>query len=338
MAGLAERLRIGGPARDVKMGDTFNKASKAQAYHTIRYDFKPQSIDTQRMGTLEVGENHDVTVAVPHREGSGQTQTVFKGNEKPIAKECLLIIDHNTGEISLERISTQITVKKTREEGSSRINSHRPPTPLNQGHKSSPPQKFSPSHNSRGPGPTGSSPSRSRPSPSHHKVSPPTKMSPHRNSSSVPSKSPSNSFMPSMGGIGSMPMFDMGTPTPHNAHMEPKAAETGLMSDSSSDSSSNSGSSSSSDSDSDSEGEKQQQPPPQAQPPPPTSSKKANGHSKHQSSALHQSALGNNSDSDSDPDNPPPTQKKNSGGQSGGAPINLNDDLQLSEDDSDDSD
>lgn len=317
MAGLAERLRVAGPAKALRLGDTFNKASKAQAYHTIRYDFKPQSIDTQKMGTVEIEENHEVTVAVPHREGSGQSQTVFKGNEKPIAKECLLIIDHKTGEISLERLSNHITVKKTREEGSSRMNSHRPPTPLNQGHKSSPPQKFSPSHNSRGPGTTGSSPSRSRPSPSHHKVSPPN----NRNSSSIPSKSPSNSFMPSMGGMGSMPMFDMGTPTPNT---EPKAAETGLMSDSSSDSSSNSGSSSSSDSDSDSEGEKQ--------PPPPTTKGKANGHSKNQS------ALGTNSDSDSDPDNPPPPPKKLNGGQSGGPPINLNDDLQLSEDDSDDSD
>jgi len=318
MAGLAERLRVDGQTKNLRVGESFNKASKAQAYHTIRYDFKPQSIDTQKMGTVEVDENHGVTVSVPHREGSGQSQTVFKGNEKAIAKECLLIIDHNTGEISLERLSTHITVKKTREEGSSRMNSHRPPTPLNQGHKSSPPQKFSPSHNSRGPGPTGSSPSRSRPSPSHHKVSPPTKMSPHRSSSSIPSKSPSNSFMPSMGGMGSMPMFDMGTPTPN---MDAKAAETGLMSDSSSSSSSD-GSSSSSDSDSDSEGEKQ--------PPPPTTKGKANGHSKNQS------ALGNNSDSDSDPDNPPPPPKKLNGGQSGA--INLNDDLQLSEDDSDDSD
>lgn len=337
MAGLAERLRVGGPARDLRLGDTFNKASKAQAYHTIRYDFKPQSIDNQKMGTVEVEENHEVTIAVPHREGSGLTQTVFKGNEKPIAKECLLIIDHNTGEISLERISTHINVKKTREEGSSRITSHRPPTPLMKDHKTSPPQKFSPSHTSRGPGPPGSPPSRSRPSPSHHKVSPPTKMSPHRNSSSVPSKSPSNSFMPSMGGIGSMPMFDMGTPTPVS---EAKAAETGVMSDSSSDSSSNSGSSSSSDSDSDSEGEKQAPAPAPAPAPTPTPTKtppkgKANGHSNK-----IQSAFGNNSDSDSEPDDPPPSSKKQNSGQSGGPPMvqNLNDDLMLSEDDSDDSD
>jgi len=278
MAGIADRLCMDGKQKDLRLGDTFNKGYKSSgaAYHTIRYDFKPQSIDTQKMGTVEIVENHEVTVTVPHREGSGQSQTVFKGNEKPVAKECLLIIDHVTGEIVLERLSSHITVKKTREEGSSRMNSHRPPTPLNQSHKNSPPQKASPSHNSRG-GATGSSPSRSRPSPSHHmKVSPPSKMSPHRSSSSVPSKSPSSSFMPTM---GSMPMLGMEAP-----NVEAKAQETSIMSDSSS--SDSSGSSSSSD-----------------------------------------------SDSDSEPDNPPP--KKANGHSGAPAAINLNDDLELSEDDSD---
>lgn len=58
--------------------------------------------------------NHQVTVTVPHVEGSGTNQTVFKGNHKPVAKECILIIDHVTGEIVLERISQAISVKTTR--------------------------------------------------------------------------------------------------------------------------------------------------------------------------------------------------------------------------------
>lgn len=66
------------------------------------------------MGTVEVEGNHQVTVKVPHVEGSGTSQTVFKGNHKPVAKECILIIDHVTGEIVLERISQAISVKTTR--------------------------------------------------------------------------------------------------------------------------------------------------------------------------------------------------------------------------------
>lgn len=66
------------------------------------------------MGTVEVEGNHQVTVTVPHVEGAGTAQTVFKGNHKPVAKECILIIDHTTGEIVLERISQAIIVKTTR--------------------------------------------------------------------------------------------------------------------------------------------------------------------------------------------------------------------------------
>ena len=77
-------------------------------------DFKPASVDKQKMGTVEVEGNHQVTVTVPHVEGSGTNQTVFKGNHKPVAKECILIIDHVTGEIVLERISQAISVKTTR--------------------------------------------------------------------------------------------------------------------------------------------------------------------------------------------------------------------------------
>ena len=137
MAGIAGRLNMDGKIKDFRLGDTFNKSNKSSgsAYHTIRYDFKPQIIDKQKMGTVEILDNHEVNVTVPHREGSQHSQTLFKGNEKPVARECLLIIDHTTGEIILERLSSHITVKKTREEGSTRINSHHPPAPLHQSHK-----------------------------------------------------------------------------------------------------------------------------------------------------------------------------------------------------------
>lgn len=49
-------------------------------------------------------------------DGAGTTQTVFKGSQRPYTKECVLIIDRVTGEITLEKLACNIQVKKTRSE------------------------------------------------------------------------------------------------------------------------------------------------------------------------------------------------------------------------------
>ncbi|EDK97937.1 ELL associated factor 2, isoform CRA_b, partial [Mus musculus] len=84
-------------------------------------DFKPASIDTSCEGNLEVGKGEQVTITLPNIEGSTPPVTVFKGSKRPYLKECILIINHDTGECRLEKLSSNITVKKTRVEGSSRI-------------------------------------------------------------------------------------------------------------------------------------------------------------------------------------------------------------------------
>lgn len=47
-------------------------------------------------------------------QGAGTSQTVFKGNKKPTSKECVLIIDHDTGTYTLEKLDQNVFVKKTR--------------------------------------------------------------------------------------------------------------------------------------------------------------------------------------------------------------------------------
>lgn len=47
---------------------------------------------------------------------SGVPKTVFKGNQRNYTKECVLIIDKVTGEMTLEKLHTNIQVKKTRSE------------------------------------------------------------------------------------------------------------------------------------------------------------------------------------------------------------------------------
>ncbi|XP_072580665.1 ELL-associated factor 2 isoform X2 [Vulpes vulpes] len=106
--------------RVLKLGESFEKHPRC-AFHTVRYDFKPASIDTSCEGELEVGKGEQVTITLPNIEGSTPPVTVFKGSKKPYLKECILIINHDTGECRLEKLSSNITVKKTRFEGSSKI-------------------------------------------------------------------------------------------------------------------------------------------------------------------------------------------------------------------------
>ncbi|RZC42045.1 ell-associated factor Eaf [Asbolus verrucosus] len=112
---MAEKLGLGSEVRQLKIGQSFTNP-KSSAFHSIKYDFKPASVDTNKMATVDVGSNHQVTVTVPHLDGAGVPQTVFKGSHRPYQKECVLIIDRVTGEITLEKLECNIQVKKTRSE------------------------------------------------------------------------------------------------------------------------------------------------------------------------------------------------------------------------------
>uniref|UniRef100_A0A6P4DY56 Ell-associated factor Eaf n=1 Tax=Drosophila rhopaloa TaxID=1041015 RepID=A0A6P4DY56_DRORH len=113
---LAERLNIGEEVRELKLGATFNPKNTATSFHTIKYDFKPASVDTSRMASVDVGSNNQITVTVPNSESSGVPHTVYKGNQREYAKECLMIYDKETGAITIEKLNHNIQVKKTRSE------------------------------------------------------------------------------------------------------------------------------------------------------------------------------------------------------------------------------
>nr|XP_044248955.1 ell-associated factor Eaf [Drosophila takahashii] len=113
---LADRLNIGEEVRELKLGATFNPKYTSTGFHTIKYDFKPASVDTSRMASVDVGSNNQVTVIVPNSESSGVPHTVYKGNQREYAKECLMIIDKETGAITIEKLNHNIQVKKTRSE------------------------------------------------------------------------------------------------------------------------------------------------------------------------------------------------------------------------------
>ena len=122
---MADKLGLSNEIKEIKLGKSFMKGDHP-SFHTFRYDFMPASLDTSKRATIDIGEGNQVTVTVPHIEGSGTANTVFKGSKKPYQKECVLIIDHNTGEITLEKLSYNVQLKKTRAEGSSKIRSNTP--------------------------------------------------------------------------------------------------------------------------------------------------------------------------------------------------------------------
>jgi len=114
---MAEKFcnKFGGGPHQLKIGNSFQKKGNNSVFHSIRYDFTPLSVDEDRMGKLEVQENNSVSVTLPHNDGINATN--YKGGAKPAgSKDCILIIDHETGELTLERLSNQILLKKTRAE------------------------------------------------------------------------------------------------------------------------------------------------------------------------------------------------------------------------------
>ena len=46
--------KFGPQAHQLKIGKSFEKKGGNSVYHSIRYDFKPVSVDEERMGKLEV--------------------------------------------------------------------------------------------------------------------------------------------------------------------------------------------------------------------------------------------------------------------------------------------
>jgi len=113
---MAEKFRrnFGSGPHQLKIGKSFDRKDKS-VFHSIRYDFTPLSVDENRMGRLEVEERSGVSVTLPHTNGVDSTK--YTGPAKDAnPRECILIIDHETGELTLERLSNQIILKKTRAE------------------------------------------------------------------------------------------------------------------------------------------------------------------------------------------------------------------------------
>uniref|UniRef100_T1J7L8 Ell-associated factor Eaf n=1 Tax=Strigamia maritima TaxID=126957 RepID=T1J7L8_STRMM len=106
-------LGLGTDLKNLKIGDSFLKNGQT-SFHTLKYDFIPASIDTTKIAEMKIGPLDKVNVTIPHKYEI--KQTIFKGLKRPCARECVLIIDLVTGEITLERLTNHIQFKKIRDE------------------------------------------------------------------------------------------------------------------------------------------------------------------------------------------------------------------------------
>lgn len=66
MRKMDNRLNLDSEVRELKLGSTFTNPSPRTVFHTIKYDFKPASVDVNKTASLDVGTNKQVTVTVPH--------------------------------------------------------------------------------------------------------------------------------------------------------------------------------------------------------------------------------------------------------------------------------
>ncbi|KAL7057788.1 hypothetical protein AAHC03_017192 [Spirometra sp. Aus1] len=104
---------------EVKLGRSFVEPPQS-TFMTMRCDFLPASVDKNQAGTISITNDKEVGIRLPSVNGTEPNSTLFKGNIRPVHKECLLIYNKNTGELILERISKAAQLKKVRDDQASK--------------------------------------------------------------------------------------------------------------------------------------------------------------------------------------------------------------------------
>ncbi|XP_003742232.1 ELL-associated factor 2 [Galendromus occidentalis] len=127
---IGDKLGLTGKAVELKLGKSFDSSASQNTpgFHTFRYDFKPASVDASQGARVDVEQRNQISVTVPHHDST--SSTTFRGSQRQYQKECVLIIDQRTGQLTLERLSCNVQLKKTRAEGSSKVSLGPPGRPL----------------------------------------------------------------------------------------------------------------------------------------------------------------------------------------------------------------
>lgn len=101
----------------VELGKTWNTDTNhtAEAYHTIRYDFRPSIVDTTRPGKLSVESANKqkiskVTLNLQTTDDDDH-QIKFEGNASAAKQECILIFDKSRNTFVLERLTKSVKLQ-----------------------------------------------------------------------------------------------------------------------------------------------------------------------------------------------------------------------------------
>lgn len=114
---------------ELRLGNSFHsRGAPKTAFHTVRYDFKPASVDTTRPAELVVSEKNEVTVTVPHVQDD--SNTIYRGSKRICTKEFILVVDKDKKTFTLERIESTIPqLKKVRSSSKAQKSGKLPVTP-----------------------------------------------------------------------------------------------------------------------------------------------------------------------------------------------------------------
>ena len=70
---MAEKFGIGPGPHELKIGSSFTSGHGGK-FQTIRYDFKPASVDSTKKGIVELSDSdNSISVTVPHSNGTSET-------------------------------------------------------------------------------------------------------------------------------------------------------------------------------------------------------------------------------------------------------------------------
>lgn len=63
---------------------------------------------------MEVTPTNQVSLKYPRNENEGSSDFMYSGTMKQFPKEYFLVIDHVTGEVTLEKLTANIQLKRTK--------------------------------------------------------------------------------------------------------------------------------------------------------------------------------------------------------------------------------
>ncbi|KAF8121336.1 RNA polymerase II transcription elongation factor-domain-containing protein, partial [Boletus edulis] len=80
-------------------------------FYSFRYNFKPESIDPDKPGSIEVKRTKESTsVTVERPSAQVRKAHLFKGTEQPVREyDCVLVYDEDMGTFTLEKIDSFMT-------------------------------------------------------------------------------------------------------------------------------------------------------------------------------------------------------------------------------------